>query len=170
MTKNFKTFNHKWEYTLDVRIKIRKGDKRHKKFSQVYKNYNMLTSVFYLEIRYLNSCFVTTDVTFNGSLNITTWVWAFFLLADYYFIAQHLLSDTSGIIFASWCLIRQLQPEPTECTEKQRTCCCAGCRAVCHQPVPLQPPGTQAAPDSQQSQWAWRSQRGVPFFNFKKQF
>lgn len=136
MTKNFKTFNHKWEYTLDVRIKIRKGDKRHKKFSQVYKNYNMLTSVFYLEIRYLNSCFVTTDVTFNGSLNITTWVWAFFLLADYYFIAQHLLSDTSGIIFASWCLIRQLQPEPTECTEKQRTCCCAGCRAVCPASAP----------------------------------
>lgn len=112
--KNFKTFNHKWEYTLDVCIKIRKGDNRHKKFSQVYKNYNILTSVFYLVIRYLNSCFVTTDVTFNGSLNITTWVWAFFLLADYYFIAQHLLSDTSGIIFASWCLIRQLQPEPTE--------------------------------------------------------
>lgn len=112
--KNFKTFNHKWEYTLDVCVKIRKGDNRHKKFSQVYKNYNILTSVFYLVIRYLNSCFVTTDVTFNGSLNITTWVWAFFLLADYYFIAQHLLSDTSGIIFASWCLIRQLQPEPTE--------------------------------------------------------
>lgn len=89
MTKNFKTFNHKWEYTLDAHIKIRKGGNRHKTFSQVYKNYSILTSVFYLVIRYLNSCSVTTDVTFNGSLNITTCVWAFFLLADYYFIIRH---------------------------------------------------------------------------------
>lgn len=43
--KNFKTFNHKWEYTLYVHIKIRKEVNKHKNFSQVHINYNILTSV-----------------------------------------------------------------------------------------------------------------------------
>lgn len=98
VTKTFKTFNH--EYKLAFHIKIKKLI--HMKQFLKYINI-IVTSVFYLVIGYLNLCFAMTNITLNKSLNITSQVWAFFLLVDFKYIALHLLIRTPA---ASYLLLR----------------------------------------------------------------